>query len=143
MVRAYVLWALTGMVGYSFTTLFVKLAVRTGHISSFMVLAVATVMVACSSVAVIAARGELHVTANGLDRPAIIWALAAGLALTIAVSSLFRALALGPASVVVPLYGMFIIGGAGLGVLFLGEPLSWRKAAGLAAAILGVYLVSG
>jgi bacterial/archaeal transporter family protein len=141
-VRAYVLWALTGMVGYSFTTLFVKLAVRTGHISSFMVLAIATVMVACSSLAIVAARGELNLIANQVDRSALIWAFATGIALTIAVSSLFRALALGPATIVVPLYGMFIVGGAALGVILLGEPLTWQKAIGLVAAIVGVYLVS-
>ena len=57
-----------------------------------------------------------------------------------ALSSLFRAL--GPAFVVVPLYGMFIIGGAALGVLFLNEPLSLKKLVGLTAAVAGAYLVS-
>ena len=139
--RAYVVWALIGMIGYSFTTLFVKLAVRTGHISSFAVLAVATTMVAVSSVATAVMRGELATVPSHAD-VALLWACATGLSLTIAVSSLFRALALGPASVVVPLYGMFIIGGAVLGVLFLNEPLSLKKVAGLTAAVAGAYLVS-
>src|ERR1700754_1423818 len=99
--RAYVVWALIGMVGYSFTTLFVKLAVRTGHISSFAVLAVATAMVAVSSVAIAVMRGELATISDHADVAALLWACATGLSLTIAVSSLFRALALGPASVVV------------------------------------------
>ena len=47
-----------------------------------------------------------------------------GLALTVAVTSLFHALSLGPANVVVPIYGMFIVGGSLLGVLFLGEPMT-------------------
>jgi bacterial/archaeal transporter family protein len=128
MIRAYILWALIGMLGYSFTTLFVKLAVRTGHISSFMVLAIATVMVAASSVAIVAARGELSPIHGQFDLTAVLWACAAGIALTVAVSSLFRALSLGPATIVVPLYGMFIIGGAALGVLFLHEPMTWQKA---------------
>jgi bacterial/archaeal transporter family protein len=140
--RAYVVWAIIGMIGYSFTTLFVKLAVRTGHISSFSVLAVATVMVAVSSVAIAVMRGELATVPGHTEMAALLWAGATGLSLTIAVSSLFRALSLGPASVVVPLYGMFIIGGALLGVLFLDEPLSLKKVAGLTAAIAGAYLVS-
>jgi drug/metabolite transporter (DMT)-like permease len=37
---------------------------------------------------------------------------------------------------------MFIIGGAVLGVLFLHEPVTLRKALGLAAAVIGIYLVS-
>ena len=51
---------------------------------------------------------------------ALAWAIAGGLALTVAVTSLFHALSLGPANVVVPIYGMFIVGGSLLGVLFLG-----------------------
>ena len=97
--RAYVVWALIGMIGYSFTTLFVKLAVRTGHISSFAVLAVATAMVAVSSIAIAVTRGELAAVPSHADVTAVLWACATGLSLTIAVSSLFRALALGPASV--------------------------------------------
>jgi transporter family protein len=58
------------------------------------------------------------------------------------VSSLFHALSLGPANVVVPIYGMFIIGGSLLGVMFLGEPMTWNKIVGLAAAVLGVVLIS-
>lgn len=35
----HVTWALIGMVGYSFTTLLVKLATRNGRLSSFFLLA--------------------------------------------------------------------------------------------------------
>ena len=49
------------MVGLSFTTLFVKLAVR------IMVLAIATVIVAASSVAIVVARGELSPAHDRLD----------------------------------------------------------------------------
>jgi transporter family protein len=140
MIRDYILWALIGMVGQSFAALFVKLAVRTGHISSFMVLAIATLMAAVSSVAIVAARGEL--SPGQVDRIAVLWACATGIALTVAVSSLFRALSLGPASIVVLLYGVFVIGGAALGVLILHEPMTWKKALGFAAAVSGIYLVS-
>lgn len=43
---------------------------------------------------------------------------------------------------VVPIYGMFIVGGPLLGVLFLGEPMSWSKIVGLMAAVGGVVLIS-
>ena len=59
-----------------------------------------------------------------------------------AVTSLFRALSLGPASVVVPIYGMFIVGGAVLGILFLHEPLTIRKAAGIALAAASILLLA-
>lgn len=43
---------------------------------------------------------------------------------------------------VVPIYGMFIVGGSLLGVLFLGEPMTWNKIAGLVAAVIGVILIA-
>ena len=57
-------------------------------------------------------------------------------------NALFHALSLGPANVVVPIYGMFIVGGSLLGVLFLGEPMTWNKIAGLVAAVIGVILIA-
>jgi transporter family protein len=71
-----------------------------------------------------------------------LWAYATGIALTVAVASLFRALSLGPASVVVPIYGMFIVGGAILGIVFLNEPPNMRKLLGIALAIISIYLIA-
>ena len=139
--QSYVLWALIGMSAYSFTTLFVKLAERAG-MPSFAVLAVATVMVAIFVLAITFARGEVAPLVAQFGGRGMLFALAAGITLTIAVSSLFHALSLGPATVVVPLYGMFIVGGAVLGVLVLHEPVTWQKAAGLVAAAAGVYLIA-
>jgi transporter family protein len=94
-----------------------------------MVLAIATVIAAASSVAIAVARGELSAAHDQIDWIALLWACATGIALTVAVSSLFRALSLGPVSIVMPLYGIFVIGGAALGVLILHEPMTWQKSA--------------
>ena len=59
MVQPYVLWALLGMAGYSFMTLFVKLAERSGEASTSMVMAVASSIVAIAAIAIVAVRGEL------------------------------------------------------------------------------------
>ena len=142
MVQSYVLWALLGMAGYSLMTLFVKLAERSGAASTHMVLAVTTTIVPIFSIAVVALRGELTPLLLELERPPLLWAIAGGIALTIAVNALFHALSLGPANVVVPIYGMFIVGGSLLGVLFLGEPMTWNKIAGLIAAVIGVVLIA-
>jgi bacterial/archaeal transporter family protein len=64
------------------------------------------------------------------------------LALTVAVGSLFKGLSLGLASIVVPAYGMFIVGGAASGVLILGEPMTAKRALGMALAVGGVILVA-
>ena len=140
--QSYIFWALLGMVGYSFTTLFVKLAERSGAVSNYMVLAVSTTIVSIFAIGIVIARGELKPLIFDLERGTLAWAFAGGIALTVAVSSLFHALSLGPANVVVPIYGMFIIGGSLLGVLFIGEPMTWNKIVGLAAAVLGVVLIS-
>ena len=139
----YIAWALIGMVGYSFTTLFVKLATRSGQFSSFLVLAIACVFTFTAAVAITLARGDLqNVTAKDFASPSAGFAYATGLALTVAVMSLLRALSLGPASIVVPIYGMFIAGGAVLGIIFLHEPLTARKAAGLALAVVSICLIA-
>ncbi len=65
------------------------------------------------------------------------------MALTIAVASYFLALSMGPASGDVLIYGMFIVGGAVLGLIFLHEPLTLRKAFGILLAIASIYLIAG
>jgi len=101
--QSYIYWALLGMVGYSFTTLFTKLAERSGDVSSFMVLAVSTIIVPIFVLSIVAIRGELKPLIYNLEKGTFLWAVAGGLALTVAVTSLFHALSLGPANVVVDL----------------------------------------
>jgi bacterial/archaeal transporter family protein len=139
----YVAWAVLGMVSYSTVTLMVKLATRTGEFNAFAVLAIATTMVAIAAVAN-AWLGHAFAGKSVADfaKPGALYAYAAGLALTVAVGSLFKGLSLGPASVVVPVYGMFIVGGAMLGVLVLGEPMTAKRALGMALAVVGVVLVA-
>ena len=72
-----------------------------------------------------------------------IFAIGAGMALVIAVVFYFLALSEGPTSVVVPIYGMFIVGGAVLGLVLLHEPLTLRKALGILLAAVSIYLIAG
>jgi bacterial/archaeal transporter family protein len=123
--------------------LFVKLATRSGEFSSFLVLAMATVIVTVSTVSIAVLRGDLRaLEARDFDTPNAFWAYATGISLTVAVVSLFRALSLGPASVVVPIYGMFIVGGAVLGMLFLNETPNLRKLLGIGLAAVSVFLIA-
>lgn len=139
----YITWALIGMAGYSLTTLLVKFATRSGQFSSFLVLAIACVITLASTVTITLMRGDLrHVSAKDFASPSAWFAYATGIALTVAVSSLFRALSLGPASIVVPIYGMFIVGGAVLGMMFLHEPLTARKLAGIGLAVISIFLLA-
>lgn len=67
----------------------------------------------------------------------------AGLFLTVGILAYYYALQRGPVSVVVPIYGMFIVGSAVIGVVFLGEALSVTRLAGIGCAVLAVYLSAG
>ena len=144
MSRPYVIWALIGMVGYSLTTLFMKLAIRDGRFSSFLVLAIATEMTATTAVIVLLMRGDLRaMSLQDFWSTSGAWSLACGVCMAVAVAALFRGLALGPASVVVPIYCMFSAGGAVLGLMFLHEPVTARRLIGIALAGLSVFLIAG
>ena len=139
----HITWALIGMVGYSFTTLLVKFATRSGQFSSFLVLAIACVITFTMAVSVTLLRGDLqHVSVKDFASSSAWYAYATGIALTVAVMSLFRALSLGPASIVVPIYGMFIVGGAVLGIVFLHEPLTGRNVVGIGLAVISIFLLT-
>jgi bacterial/archaeal transporter family protein len=139
----YITWALIGMVGYSLTTLLVKFATRGGHFSSFLVLAIACVITLVTTVTITLVRGDLQKVSAGDFLSSSAWfTYATGITLTVAVVSLFRALSLGPASTVVPIYGMFIVGGSVLGILFLHEPLTARKLLGIGLAAASIFLLA-
>ncbi|MGI9114475.1 MAG: EamA family transporter [Chthoniobacterales bacterium] len=142
--KPYLLWAFVGMVGYSLVALMVKLATASGRFSGFFVLMISATMVVISSATISALRGEMKAFSwNNLATTDGALLLGTGVALVIAVVSYFFALSLGPASIVVPVFGMFIVGGAVLGLIFLHEPLTLRKAIGILLAIASIYLIAG
>jgi transporter family protein len=69
-------------------------------------------------------------------------ALSAGLAYGLALVFFFIALRRGPASVVVPLSGMYVLLPAVLGFIFLKEPLTVTHVLGLTCAGLAVLFLS-
>src|SRR5437867_1541680 len=143
MSKSYLLWAVIGMIGYSVTATMVKLATQSGRFSSYFVLMISSAMVVATSTTITVLRGDIKtfsrenlVSADGM------FVLGAGVALVIAVVFYFLALSEGPTSVV-PIYGMFIVGGAALGLVFLHEPLTLRKALGILLAAVSIYLIAG
>ena len=65
-----------------------------------------------------------------------------GLLLTVGLLTYYRALALGPVSVVVPIYGLFIVVSAVIGVLAFDEAVTLRKVAAIAFSVLAIALIS-
>jgi bacterial/archaeal transporter family protein len=132
------------MIGYSVTALLVKLATQSGRFSSFFVLMIASGIVVTTSTIITFLRGDMKAfSLNNLTSSDGVIALGTGVALVVAVVFYFLALSEGPVSVVVPIFGMFIIGGAVLGLIFLHEPLTLRKALGIILAVVSSYLIAG
>ena len=52
-------------------------------------------------------------------------------------------MSIGPPGIVLPVFGISIVGRAVLGLLFLHEPLTLRKAVGIQLAIASIYLIAG
>lgn len=133
----YVLWALGAMASYSSVFLLVKLAQR--ELPAFTVMTIA-ILVLLVTTLVTFLTGDWEPVS--LTNRRTLYAVAAGLGLAGAVVGYFRALATGPVSVVVPIYGLFIAGGAALGIVVLNEPLTARKGLGIGFAVLSVVLIA-
>lgn len=136
----YVTWAFVAMVSYSFVFLFAKLAMSDGRLPPFTVMTISVAIVTVVSVLVTVLTGEWRVDSY-LSRNAL-FTYMTGTALALAVVGYFTALSRGPASVVVPIYGLFIVGGAVLGIIVLNEPITWKKLLGIGFACVSVILIS-
>jgi len=134
----HVLWALVAMGCYSFAFLFMKVALR--ELPTFTVMPIAVGTLALIATTVTVRFGEWSVPSL-TSRP-VAFALAAGVCLAGAVVGYFRALATGPVSVVVPIFGMFLVGGALLGIVVLGEGVTARKGLGIAFGAVAVVLIA-
>ena len=135
-----VLWALVAMFAYSFLAPFVGRAIG-GGMPEFLVLVITSVILLLASLVVAALTGELH--PRELAHPSAWNAYLGGAFLAVGIASYYRALSLGAVSVVVPVFGLFIVLSAVWGFLFLGEPPTLRKVLGIALAGVAVYLVAG
>ena len=96
-----------------------------------------TLLASQATVFVALATALVRVVDGAIDLPTATWkhAGAATVALICAFLFMLHAIALGPASVLVPIAQMGFLVSAALGILVLREPMTARKAAGLAAAL--------
>jgi len=70
------------------------------------------------------------------------YAILIGLPMAIAILTLYMAIARGPVSVVMPIYGLNAMVTALLGILVLHEPVTVPKALGLVLAVVAIVLLS-
>ncbi|MBI1744774.1 EamA family transporter [Candidatus Acetothermia bacterium] len=72
-----------------------------------------------------------------------IWLLVgAGIFLGISIIAYYLAIGAGPVSIVVPIYGLFIVVSSLMSVVLLGETLTITRVLGLVCAVLAIYLVT-
>jgi transporter family protein len=134
----YLLWALLALLAYTFVA--PLMSVATTEVPSDVAVAVSNSMLVVAAVAVVAASREPVV--EYLVHPYAPHMYAAGICLAVGILAYYRALALGPVSVVVPIFGMFIVTSSLIGFAVLDEPLTARKAAGIGFAVLAIYLTA-
>jgi len=134
----YLVWAIIALLGYTAVPPLVKLA--TADIPSDVVVLISNGILVVAAVGIIL-TSDVSVTPY-LTHERSIYAYGAGIALTVGIISYYRALAAGPVSVVVPVFGMFIATSSIVGIAFLDEPLTGRKVAGIGLAVAAVYLTS-
>jgi len=137
----YLPWALLALVAYSLvppllnvaTTGAVRMPSNVAALYSNAVLVVGTVLV-------VVYNGEETLTYA--THPTMKYVVLAGLCLFVGILAYYRALSLGPVSVVSPIFGMFLVISSIIGIVFLNESLTARKALGIGLGIVAVYLVS-
>jgi bacterial/archaeal transporter family protein len=134
----YLLWALLALLAYTFVA--PLMSVATTEVPSDVAVVVSNSMLVVAAVAVVALSREP--VFEYLTHPDAPYMYAAGLCLAVGILAYYRALALGPVSVVVPIFGMFIVTSSLIGFAVLDEPLTARKAAGIAFAAVAIYLTA-
>ncbi|WP_254537791.1 EamA family transporter [Halomarina litorea] len=135
---SYLLWAAVALAAYTFVPVFTKAA--TDGIPSNTVAFWANAILAVLALGVVLVSDDPIVGA--LDHPKAPYMLAGGLCLAVGIISYYRALSLGPVSIVVPVFGLFLVTSPLVGAVLLDEPLTLRKAAGVVIALVGVYLAT-
>ncbi|RXK49461.1 EamA family transporter [Halorientalis pallida] len=135
---SYLLWALLALLAYSLVAPLAKVA--TGEIPSTVVLLISNGILVLVATGVVVATDTPVVQYLSHDRS--LYAYAAGLALAVGILAYYRALSAGPVSVVVPIFGLFIVTSSVIGIVALDESLTARTGLGIALAVGAVYLTA-
>jgi uncharacterized membrane protein len=135
--RGSLVSVLIATVAFGAANFFHTLGLRQGSSPETMLAAQAAVFVTLSTVFVRVVDGKIA-------PPAATWSHAAAAAVVLIFAFLFmlHAITRGPASVLVPIAQMGFVVTAALGILVLGEPITARKAGGLAAALASLAVLA-
>ena len=136
--KRYVVLSIVACITYSLVAPILKIAMET--IPSTVAVFISNTVMMILLIGVMYHRRENPL--EYLKHPAVLYVLAWGITLAVGLLAYYRALELGPVSVVVPIYGLFIPLSSLIGVSFLGEVLTKRKLASIGFAVLAIILMS-
>jgi transporter family protein len=138
---SYLPWAIVALGAYTLVPVLMRTATTgTEAIPSDVATVISNSILVVGAVAVVVGTDQ-RVTPH-LGSSKLPYAVAAGVFLAVGILTYYRALALGPVSVVTPVFGMFLVTSSIIGMAFLDEPVTARKIAGIGFAVLAVYLVT-
>lgn len=115
--------------------------VGVADLNSNLATLVRTAVVLVLTAAIVSARGEWTLPKAVAAKP-LVFLVLSGAATGLSWLCYWRAMQLAPASVVGPVDKLSVAFTIALGVAVLGEPLTWRVAAGGALVVLGVLLIA-
>lgn len=136
----YLHWALLALVSY--TLVAPLLSVITREVPSDVAALVTNCVLVIAALGLVVYRDRSVLEYLDPGHPQAIPMYVAGVLLAVGILAYYRALSIGPVSIVVPIFGMFIVTSSLVGFAFLDESVTVRKVAGIGFAVLAVYLTS-
>jgi bacterial/archaeal transporter family protein len=115
--------------------------VAVSEINSNLATLIRTVVILLVAAAIVSVRGEWE-TPGRLSRLGVLMLVLSGAATGLSWLCYYRALAMAPASRVAPIDKLSVALVIVLAVVFLGEPLTWRVAAGGGLVVAGVLVLA-
>jgi len=137
--NGWLAFALGSAVFAAATALLGKVAV--GEINSNLATLIRTVVILVLVTGVVAARGEWQPLGD-VSRRAVLMLLLSGAATGLSWLCYYRALQLAPASQVAPIDKLSVAITIVVGVLVLGEPVTWRMAVGGGLIVAGALVLA-
>ncbi|MGM0397924.1 MAG: EamA family transporter [Halobacteriota archaeon] len=136
---AYLRWSLLALLAYSLVAPLMKVA--TEEIPTNVAVMISNTMLVVAAAVLVLLTNDS--TIEYLSHPRAPYLYAAGIALAVGILAYYKALSLGPVSVVTPIFGMFLVLSSLVGFVVLGESVTARKGLGIVFAVIAVYLTAG
>ena len=134
----YILWAVVACIAYSFVPPLVRIGTQEVPSNTAALLSNVVLVVLIALVLLVNSESP----SSYLTSTNAMALYLAGVFLGIGILSYYRALELGPVSVVVPIFAMFLVGGSVIGFAVFNETITPRKVIGIAFGITAIYLIS-